>query len=80
MELDKIVEELRAQVTGFETQIKDLESRHATSAADKKTNSDVIASLKSEIDAIRAELAARQAPPTEKPAESWNPITWLLGE
>lgn len=78
-ELEKMLGEMRGQLVGLEAKITDLEGLKKGSAGEKKATQDLISTLKSEIEAIRGELAIKAAPPVIAVASAFDlmdPSTW----
>lgn len=71
--MEKIIEELRAQVAGLEAKLTDLDSRHGKTASDVKAIAELKAEFQGAIEALRAEIATKEAALQEKRKKEMAP-------
>lgn len=78
---EKIIDELRAQVAGFDSQLKDLEAKRAEqSAAGKAALDEVIAAIRAENAALKAEIDTfKAARPASKAEKGILDLIWPFG-
>jgi len=75
MAIDEIVAELRAQLTTLETKFADLDTKAGKSAGEIKALGEIRAELKTEIDALRADISTREAARAASAAAHRTPLT-----
>lgn len=75
---EETIKQLRAQLSDFQAKIINLEEVKKTSDGEKKAAAELIATLKEEIENIRAEMARLSAPPPPAPKASSGFLDDLL--